>query len=250
MGKPSLITIDGPVAVGKSTVGNLVAQKLGYRFIDTGMMYRAVTWLALYRGINSNDETALSRLASEANIEVVIPCYSRSEGILSSIGYREEGFPAPSENMKGDRCESAIFIEHQDISHEIYLASVDSFVSQVSRIAGVRHAMVAQQQQLAKGGKVVMAGRDIGTVVLPHAELKIFLDAPVRERARRRYQERAAAEGIKYVTVLAELKRRDEIDTHRSYSPLHPASDAHIIDTGELTVSQIVGLILSLVERR
>lgn len=208
MGKvslPSIVAIDGPVAVGKSTVGKLVAQKLGYDFIDTGMMYRALTWLALKLGLDIEDEAALSKLAAETRIE--------------------------------------------DVTGDLHHPEVEAKVSEVSKVAGVREALVAQQRRMAEKGKVVMAGRDIGTVVLPQAELKIFLGASPEERARRRYREKAERGEANYEDILAELKRRDEIDSQRAISPLRPDPEARIIDTEFLSPEQVVAQIFDIIEK-
>ncbi len=212
---PSLIAIDGPVAVGKSTVGRLLARRLGFRFVDTGVMYRALTWLALQRKVDIKDEETLSLLAKEAEIDLTLS--SRGETVL---------------------------VQGCDITRELRDPEVKSCVSLVSKVPGVRQALVAQQRLLAQGEKVVMVGRDIGTVVLPQAELKIFLLASPEERARRRYVERGEAN---YDATLAELKRRDEIDSQRSLSPLRPAPDAKTIDTEGLSPEQVVDRILDLV---
>jgi cytidylate kinase len=219
--RPSLIAIDGPVAVGKSTVGRILAQKLGYRLIDTGVMYRALTWLVLQRGISLADEKAVEKLAAQAKINI------QPKNLEEGIG--------------------SVFINHYEVTTEIYSAEVEAGVSQLSKIAGVREALVAQQQHLAKGGNIVMAGRDIGTVVLPQAELKIFLVASTEERTRRRYLEQVGQGKADYYTILAELRRRDEIDSQRSLSPLHPAPDAKIIDTEGIGPKEVMAQILALI---
>ncbi|MEE8472889.1 MAG: (d)CMP kinase [Dehalococcoidia bacterium] len=212
---PRLITIDGPVAVGKSTVGRLLAGKLGYRFIDTGAMYRALAWKALKLGLDPEDEEGLSELARSTAME-----------------------------FSGD---GELLVDGQVVSHELRQPSVEERVSLVSRIAEVRQAMVAQQQAIARESGAVMAGRDIGTVVLPQAELKVYLEASAEERARRRYQElRQQGKDVDYASVLDDLKRRDNIDSQRAVSPLRPASDAHIIDTEGLEVEVVVDRISTL----
>ncbi len=212
---PRLITIDGPVAVGKSTVGRLLAGKLGYRFIDTGAMYRALAWKALKLGLDPEDEEGLSELARSTAME-----------------------------FSGD---GELLVDGRVVSHELRQPSVEERVSLVSRIAEVRQAMVAQQQAIARENGAVMAGRDIGTVVLPRAELKVYLEASAEERARRRYQElRQQGKAVDYASVLDDLKRRDSIDSQRAVSPLRPASDAHIIDTEGLEVEVVVDRISTL----
>lgn len=232
MSKPSLVAIDGPVASGKSTVGKLVAEKLGFQFIDTGMMYRALTWLAIHLGISPDDEAALDRLAAETDISFL----DRSTDEVIRIRHRASG--RNSETQEFCLTPSSIFN-----------SEIGSAVSQVSRVAGVRKVLVAQQQQLAEQGNVVMVGRDIGTTVLPHSGVKAFLTASLEERAQRRHLERSAGDNTKYDTILAELKMRDNIDSHRAISPLQPSSDAYIIDTEGLTVEQVATKILTLMDK-
>ena len=223
MSKPSIIAIDGPVAAGKSTVGQLLARKLGYRFLDTGEMYRALTWKALKLNIDLEDEAELSRLASSTRIELVTP-----------VG-------------GDDRC--CVLVDGRDVAAEIHTLEVDSSVSLVSMVAGVRKVMVEQQRRLAQDGKIVIAGRDIGTIVLPHAELKVYLGASVAVRARRRYLEMIErGEAADYQAILAELMKRDEIDSQRPISPLEPASDARMVDTDGLNPDQVLAQILSMMD--
>lgn len=225
MALPSLIAIDGPVAVGKSTVGKMLAKRLGYLFVDTGIMYRALTWKAIKQDIPLEEEKTLTHLANEAKIELNPPAADFA-----------------TQN-------SSVLIDGKDITQEVRLPEVERGVSLVSKIAGVRTAMVAQQQRIAQRGKVVMVGRDIGTVVLPQAELIVFLQASAEERARRRYRELLAlGEKANYQEVLAELKRRDDIDSNRAISPLRPAPMAKIIDTDMLTAEQVVEAICALAE--
>jgi cytidylate kinase len=215
-GRADAIAIDGPVASGKSAVGRQVARRLGYRFIDTGMMYRALTWLALEREADLHDEAALTRLAEAASMRVE-PDTGR------------------------------IMVDGADVTGRLRSAEVGEAVSLVSRVAGVRKAMVALQRELARGGGIVMAGRDIGTVVLPDAPVKVYLDASPDERVRRRHQELlAAGPGVSADAVREELALRDAIDSERTVSPLRPAKDAVIIDTSHLSLEQVVERILEL----
>jgi len=217
--EPQLIAIDGPVAVGKSTIGSLLAQKLGYFFVDSGVMYRALTWKALKTGIELEDEDKLSQLAAETNIEL----------------------------LSGEK--PGIFVDGKDVSDELRRQEVEKCVSLVSKVAEVRKAMVEKQRRMARKGKVVMAGRDIGTVVLPQADLKIFLVASPKERARRRYLELSnKGEKASYKVILDELMKRDKMDSQRAVSPLKPAKDAKIVDTEGLTLEQVVSKILTLIE--
>ncbi len=217
---PASIAIDGPAAVGKSTVGRIVASQLGYHFIDTGEMYRSLTWLALHEGIAMDDATSLARLAGEATIDL----RSRSDVIHGSV-----------------------LINGRDVTDAIHTPSVEASVSHVSRVPAVREAMVAKQRSMARQEKVVMAGRDIGTVVLPQAGLKVFLTAPLKQRAHRRHcEQQSKGMEANYEAIFADLERRDKIDTHRPVSPLRPAADARVIDTQGLTPEQVAGVIVKL----
>jgi len=217
--RPQLVAIDGPVAVGKSTIGSLLAQRLGYFFVDTGVMYQALTWKALKIGIDLKDEEKLSQLAANTKIEF-----------------------AGKQSLN-------VFVDGEDISDKVHSPEVEESVSLLSRVLEVRRAIVKEQRRLAQGGGVVMAGRDIGTVVLPDAKLKIFLTASPEMRAQRRYIE-LLNEGEKadYKAILNELVRRDEMDSQRAVSPLKPATDTKIIDTGDLAPEQVVQKILDLME--
>lgn len=217
--KPKLIAIDGPVAAGKSSVGLLLAKKLGYLFFDTGIMYRAFTWNAIKQGIPLEDGDELSRLAGATTFDFVPS---------------PEGYFSPR-------------LDGEDVSSYLMRLEVEEKVSTVSRVAGVRQAMVSAQRRLAEQGRIVMAGRDIGTVVLPRAELKVFLTASVRERALRRYKELLErGKRINRDIILADLRKRDDDDCRRAVSPLRPAADAVIIDTEELTLEQAVDKIYAL----
>ncbi len=221
-GPPSAIAIDGPVAAGKSAVGSAVARRLGYRLIDTGMMYRAVTRLALHEGIDLDDEAALGMLARR--IEMTIE-------------------PGPPEAPDATR----VRIDGRDLTDELRLPDVGMAVSLVSRVPAVREAMVALQRQLAAEGGVVMMGRDIGTVVLPDAPLKIYLDASPKERARRRFEElREQGRETTLEREREEIAHRDAIDSGRDVSPLRPADDAVVIHTDGLSLEEVVERILTL----
>ena len=216
---PSTIAIDGRGAVGKSTVGRILARKLGYSFVDTGEMYRALAWLALQHKVDLTDEATLSKLATEARIEVALQ---------DGSGY------------------NPVSVNGFDVTVEIYTPVVEAAVSQVAKVAGVREVLVAKQRRMAEEGKMVMAGRDIGTVVLPQAGLKVFLDASPEERARRRHAELGQKNKLTCEDILAELKKRDEIDSQRPLSPLRPASDAKIIGTKGLTPEEVADRIIGL----
>jgi cytidylate kinase len=217
--RPQLIAIDGPVAVGKSSVGSLLAKRLGYVFFDTGMIYRAFTWKALKSGIPPDDKERLCELASATEFDFV----PSREGVLS------------------------VFVDGEDVSSKLLSSQIEGLVALIAKVADVRQAMVSQQRKLAQRGKVVMAGRDIGTVVLPWAELKIFLTASTEERARRRHRELLRrGENSSLETVLAELKKRDEMDINRTISPLKPAEDAIVINTENISLEQVVDKICTL----
>jgi cytidylate kinase len=213
---PSIIAIDGPAASGKSTVGSLLAERLGYVYFDTGVMYRAVTWIALQRGIPIADEARVSALAEAIHIEVLRPTVD-------------------------DGRQYTVLVDGQDVTWNLRRPGVDRGVSPVSAYAGVRCALTAQQRRLGLQGGIVMVGRDIGTVVLPEADLKIYLDATVDERARRRWKELQLRDSSTSLDeVLAAMERRDEIDSSRALAPLRPAEDAHLLDTTGLSVEQVL----------
>lgn len=216
MSIPKLIAIDGPAASGKSTIGERLAEELGYLYFDTGIMYRAVTWAALQAFGNVEDEAAVVRLAEQVDIDVLPP--SQPDGRKSDV-----------------------LLDGRDITWEIRSAEVDANVSQVSAYPGVRSAMTVQQRRIGQRGKVVMVGRDIGTVVLPEAELKIFLDASVEERALRRYKELVErGEPVTYEGILRSMKRRDRIDSTRAVAPLRAAEDAIRLKTDNLSIEEVL----------
>ena len=206
-----VIAIDGPVASGKTSVGRSLARQLGYRFLDTGIMYRALTWLALEQGINVEDDRALGRLASEAVIRLK------------------------------DQDDDTVVIDGQEVSDELRQRRVDTAVSQVAKVPDVRYALVKQQREIARGGRIVAVGRDIGTVVLPDADFKLYLVASVGERAGRRHRE-LTQQGHKVGRdqVLGDLEARDELDTGRAHSPLRPAGDALVLDTDGMALEHVV----------
>jgi cytidylate kinase len=212
---PTIIAIDGPAASGKSTLGFRLAESLSYLYFDTGLMYRAITWLALNRGIDMQDAAAVTRLAEDIPIEVAPPSL-------------EDGRP----------CD--VVVDGHDITWEIRKAEVESHVSVVSAYPGVRKALSLQQRRIGLRGRVVMVGRDIGTVVLPEADLKIYLDASPEERARRRYDEVISRGGrANFEDILAKMIERDRIDSTRAVAPLKPASDAIILDSDQLDADAV-----------
>ena len=212
---PSIIAIDGPAASGKSTLGRRLADSLGYLFFDTGVMYRAVTWGALQRSLDIADEKAVTNLAETAQIDV-----------------------RPPSQDDGRACD--VLLEGTDITWQTRRPDVEANVSPVSAYRGVRQALASQQRRIGLRGKVVMVGRDIGTVVLPEADLKIYLDASAEERAVRRYKEILQRGGqADYEQILEGVRKRDEIDSTRAFSPLRAADDAVIIDSDKLDADEV-----------
>ena len=211
------VAIDGPAASGKSVIGREVARRLGIRFLDTGIMYRAVTWASIRRGIDSGRERELASVAACSEIRLVTVC-------------------------EDDR----LLLDGDDITDYLRRREVDAAVSAVSAVSGVRRALVAQQRAIAADGPIVMCGRDIGTVVLPDACVKVFLTATTEVRARRRAAEKT--ENADYEKIMDELTRRDRIDSEREDSPLRPAKDAITIATDDMTIEEVVQAILSKVQ--
>lgn len=224
--KAPVICIDGPAASGKTTVARELADILGFFYLDTGVLYRALTWVALQRGISPDDAEGLADLATKTEIEVK---------------------PAPP----GDPRQTIVLADGDDVSLAIRSPQVDANVSEVSAHSAVRTALIGVQRSVAEKGGVIMAGRDTGTVVWPEAEVKVFLIASEEERARRR-QKQAEIQGIHldFDTVLAEIRRRDEYDSSRAVAPLRPAPDAVIIDTTCLSIEQVVDRVLDVVRQR
>jgi cytidylate kinase len=222
--QPSTIAIDGPAASGKSTIGALLAERLGYLYFDTGVMYRAVTWAALTSDVAVEDEVAVTVLAECLRIDVARPTVD-------------------------DGRQYTVLADGEDVTWEIRHPEVERGVSPVSAYPGVRAALTTQQRRIGHQGRIVMVGRDIGTVVMPDAELKIYLDATVDERAGRRYREVLnRGEPADYEAVLAAVRRRDEIDSSRVLAPLAVAEDAVVIDTTPLGVDQVLERVLALVD--
>lgn len=219
---PNIIAIDGPAASGKSTLGLRLAHALGYLFFDTGVMYRAVTWLALNRGIDVSEEDAVATLAKKIPIDV-----------------------APASTSDGRACD--VLVEGRDITWETRAREVEAHVSVVAAYPGVRRALSAQQRRIGLRGKIVMVGRDIGTVVLPEADLKIYLDATAQQRATRRYHEILLRGGAaEYEEILAKVIERDRIDSTRDVAPLKAANDAVIIDSDAMDADEVFEKVLAL----
>ena len=220
----SLIAIDGPAASGKSTVGRLLAERLNYLYLDTGCMYRAVTWAALQYGIDVEDEMAVTQIAHDIQIDI---------------------YPVRDEV---DGRHYTVLVNGQDITWQLRSPAVDAHVSLVSSYLGVRQEMVKRQRTFGKHGAIVMVGRDIGTVVMPEAPLKLFITASAEERARRRTHDRLAqGHSADYEQILADVLRRDQIDSNRKHAPLRPATDAIRIDSTAQSPSEIVDAILQMI---
>jgi cytidylate kinase len=216
MTKPNIIAIDGPAASGKSTLGMNLARSLGYLFFDTGVMYRAVTWMVLQRNLDVHDEPAVTALTLEIQIDV----------------------RPPSVN---DERSCDVLVDGQDITWETRRPEVEAIVSIVSTYAGVRKELAAQQRRIGLRGQVVMVGRDIGTVVLPEADLKIYLDASAEERARRRHRELVGrGEQADYDKILAGVRNRDQIDSNRAVAPLCAAEDAIVVDSDHMDANEVI----------
>ena len=212
------IAIDGPSAAGKSTIAKRLAKALGYSHLDTGAMYRCVGYLAAQRGIDLHDEDALTEMTASMRIR-----------------FDSEGH---------------VFLNEEDVSAAIRENRVSMLASSVSVHPRVRKLLVDMQRQMALDKGVIMDGRDIATVVLPDAELKIFMVASVEARARRRYQEYLDKHiEADYDTICEDIKKRDDQDMHRAASPLTKAADAHEIDTSDMSIEEVCAAILNLVEK-
>ncbi len=224
MPPPSTIAIDGPAASGKSTIGGRLAQRLGYLYLDTGAMYRAVTWVALKRGVDIDDEKAVTTLAQDMEITITRPTVD-------------------------DGRQYTVLVDGEDVTWQIRRPEVDRHVSPVSAYPGVRQVLTEQQSRLGQQGRVVMIGRDIGTVVMPDADLKIYLDASAEERARRRHLELLErGEEADYQEILRAMKRRDTIDSRRAVAPLKAADDAIRVDTDNLSIEQVLRIVEEIVQ--
>lgn len=212
------IAIDGPVASGKSTVGRIVAQELGCRFLDTGWMYRAVAHAGLSAKLDLEDQDKMTRLAERLTIKLM-------------------------ESKRGER----LFVNGNDVTDQLHDSRVEQGVVPVAAIRGVRRLLVHQQRSIATDGSIVMVGRDIGTMVIPDATIKFYLTASPETRARRRYEERKnTPDSPSYDDVLERLVHRDKIDSQRAES--HPADDAVIIDSDSLDASETARRIIDLIE--
>ena len=219
MNKRVCVAIDGPAAAGKSTISKLVAKKLGYTYIDTGAMYRAVTYYVMKKGVDPKDEAASCALMPEIKIEL------KSDGTVLCSG--------------------------EDVTRVIREPSVSGNVSYIASYKDIRLALVDQQRAMSNKVSVVMDGRDIGTYVLPHADVKIFMVASVEERAKRRYKENME-KGIActFEEIVADVEKRDHIDSTRAFAPLKPAEDSIRLDTTPLTIDEVVAEVLRIIEEK
>ena len=218
---PPIIAIDGPAASGKTTIGRMLAEKLDYLFLDTGSMYRAVTLAALHYRVDINDESAVAALTEQLRIQV-LPPDGATDGRLFTV-----------------------LLDGVDVTWELRSAAVDRHVSQVSAYPTVRAELVRRQRLIGQQGRVVMVGRDIGTVVMPDAPMKLYVVASSAERARRRWLERQGQDdATTYEQMLADIERRDAFDSARVHSPLRAAADAYILDSTGRSPEEILDYIL------
>ena len=215
-----VVALDGPGSSGKSTVGAEAASRLGYRFCDTGLLYRAVTWLALLRGVRPSDVAALIPLA--ADVSLVADTRGRLGQVLA---------------------------DGRDVTAEVAAAAVDRTVSSYSKVAELRAALVPRQRSLASAGGIIMAGRDIGTTILPDADVKLYINASAEARAGRRAKQRGTTDEAEAERILEELRRRDSIDSSRETAPLRVAPDATIIDTDSIGFEETVCAVVETIRR-
>lgn len=218
MSRPLVIAIDGPSGAGKGTVARAVASELGYRHVDSGAMYRAVGWKALRDGVPLDNEHAVADLAARSRIDVT---------------------------------DAAVTIDGHDVTRPIRTPEIDRAAAAVARLPKVRAVLVERQRQAGAGGAIVMEGRDIGTVVFPNADVKVYLDASPEERARRRASDPAHSGGPAAVSEVATLlTARDEIDRTRAASPLYAAADAVVVDTNGKNVAEVVREVLAVIRKK
>ncbi len=212
-----IIAIDGPSGAGKGTVARAVADTLGYRHVDSGAMYRAVGWKALRDGVALDDEEAVAALAARSVIDI-----------------------GPS----------SVTIDAEDVTRAIRTPDIDRAAAAVARLPSVRAILVDRQRRLGAGGAIVMEGRDIGTVVFPAADVKVYLDASPEERARRRAHDPAhSSQAATVADVKSQLTERDRLDRTRTSSPLYAAADAAVIDTDDKSIERVVGEVLEIVRK-
>jgi len=223
---PRTVAIDGPAGVGKSTIAAALAQRLGFLYFDTGVLYRAVTLAALGRGLAPDDQTALAALVGQVHIDVSPPGAATDGRTLT------------------------VLLDERDVTWAIRAPEVERSVSAVSAQPAVREALLQRQREVARRGGVIMAGRDIGTVVLPDADLKLYLEATPRERARRRaLEEHGRGLDRPFPEVLGDIAQRDDLDEHRAISPLRPADDAVRLDTEGQGIPAVLATIDAILAR-
>ncbi|MBY0552784.1 MAG: (d)CMP kinase [Candidatus Obscuribacterales bacterium] len=220
------VAIDGPAGAGKSTLAKRVADALGYLYIDTGAMYRAATWVALEQKIDIANHDLVTRLVANADIQLA----------------------APDEKSQG---KVRVFVNGSDVSFIVRSRIITKFVSPISAIGGVRTILADKQKKIGANGSVVMDGRDIGTVVLPHAEVKVFLTASPEVRAKRRLKDmQQMGQTADLQTIIEDIKTRDHIDSTREIAPLKQAEDAVLIDTDNHSIDQVVETVLELCRQK
>ena len=221
-----IIAIDGPAAVGKSTMGKLIARELGYTYIDTGAIYRAITWKVLKNNININNE--------EMIYSMVLNTYITIERA----------------NKKSLNDYYHIFVDGEDVTEEIRNPMIDQNVSQIARLPKIREQLIYLQRELAEKGNIVMEGRDIGSVILPKADIKLYFTASEEERIKRRYKELIdKGYSVDYEEVKKQIVQRDEIDSKRKYAPLIKAKDAILIDSTEKSIEEVKDEILKIIKK-
>jgi cytidylate kinase len=221
-----VIAIDGPAAVGKSTMGKLIARELGFLYIDTGAIYRAITWKVLKNNINVNDENIISNLVSNTCVTI------------------------EKANCKSLNDYYHIFVDGEDITEEIRNPSIDQNVSQIARLPKIRKQLIYLQRKLAEKADIVMEGRDIGSVILPQADIKFYFTASEEERIKRRYRELInKGYSIDYEEVKKQIIQRDKIDSKRKYAPLIKAKDAVLIDSTEKSIEEVKDNILKIIKK-
>ncbi len=217
------IAIDGPAGSGKSTAARQLARKLGFKYLDTGAMYRAVTYKALQEGIDLNDKNEIIKIAKNIDFD----------------------FISAGKNQK-----TRLLIDDEDVTEKIRLPQVNNNVAEVSKIKGVRQTLIKKQRKIASKGSVIMDGRDIGSVVLPDADFKFYITASLEERARRRYQEmQKKNEDISFQDVKKSMKKRDKVDSSRQYSPLIKAEDALEIDSTDLSPAEVLEKLINIIKK-